>query len=124
MAVIHLRQLSIVQAERCMAEIWTCLEEYDIPSPEMSFEFRDALRTDIRMRIEDPVSADTLATRLSGWAGTVSGCLDDGGLDPGVRTHTQARITFSGRAAAPLAFALAAAPPPRSSHHVSRPKRK
>ncbi len=67
MAVIRFRQLSMAEAEQCVAEIWTCLEEYNMPSPAIAFDFHGPLRTGIKMSIDDPVAASVMLTRLSTW---------------------------------------------------------
>lgn len=99
MAVIQFQQLSMAEAEQCVAEIWTCLEEYQIPSPTMSFEFHGPRWTSITVNIEDPIAADTMLTRLSRWIETENG-------------------------AAPLSFVLAAAAHVAPSYPASRSRRK
>src|SRR6185437_5348286 len=38
---IQFRHLSMEEAERCIAEIWTCLEEYQFSSPKISVNYLD-----------------------------------------------------------------------------------
>lgn len=123
MSVIQFQQLSMAEAERCVAEIWTCLEEYDIPSPALSFEFCDRLRTNIRMHIDDPVAANTMLSRLSAWIKTKRSRF--GGYDkvqPEILTRPH--VAGTARETAPLSFVIAATAPPRSNYAVSRFKRK
>ncbi len=65
MPVIYFHVLSIPDAEDAIAETWSVLEEYDIPSPGMTFTFRGSSRVKIALRVDDPVDAQTLMLRLA-----------------------------------------------------------
>lgn len=122
MAVIQFRQLSLAEAEQCVAEIWTCLEEYHIPTPTLSFEFRDSFRTSIRMNIDDCIAANTMVGRLSTWIETKrSRSIVDRG--PRLQAYTQSPVTGAGRAAAPLSL-VAITAPTGPSYASSRFRRK
>lgn len=123
MTVIQLQLRSMAAAEQSIAEIWTCLEEYDIPSPAVSFKFHDRGRVTIAMRIDDSVAANTVVARLSTWVGTENLCRD-AGRNPGLQLPTHSPNTGGGRGVAPLGWLLAAAAHSRPSHFVSRLKRK
>ncbi len=127
MVVIQFQRLSMAEAEQCIAEIWTCLEEYHIPSPKMSFEFSDPLRTSITVNIDDSVAAKTIATRLSHWADTQGDTQDRrfyAKRSPRLRVYTESHLAGGAVAAVPLSFVLAKGAPPRSSYVVSRLRRK
>ena len=67
MSAIRLRGLTLSEAEEAIMEVWSCLEEYGIPSPKLK-----ASRTNSRMTIElsmfdDPLWAKLVDTRLSNW---------------------------------------------------------
>jgi hypothetical protein len=65
MADINLDGLSLPEAEEAIAEIWSCLEEYDIPSPVVSVEFRDNSRMTVGFSFAEPIWADLVSLRLS-----------------------------------------------------------
>lgn len=67
MATVNFRELSIGDAEDVIAEIWNCLEEYRIPSPRMTFEFRRGGEIRLGCRFDEPLSAQLVALRLSAW---------------------------------------------------------
>lgn len=122
MAVIQFRQLSLAEAEQCVAEIWAFLEEYHIPTPTLSFEFRDPFRTSIRMNIDDCIAANTMVDRLSTWIVTKrSRSIAD--RDPRLEAYTRSPVTGAGRAAAPLSL-VAITAPTGSSYAGSRFRRK
>jgi hypothetical protein len=73
MPVIYFRLLSIPDAEDAIAETWNILEEYDIPSPGMTFTFRGRSRIKIALRVDDPVTAQTLMLRLAPWVPSQTG---------------------------------------------------
>jgi hypothetical protein len=65
MPIIYFRLLSIEEAEEAIAETWRVLEEYEIPSPGMTFTFRGSSRVKIALRVDDAVNAQTLMLRLA-----------------------------------------------------------
>jgi hypothetical protein len=67
MTVIELRQLSLADAEEVIAEVWNCLEEYDIATPRIGVEFHSAAKVSLCFRIEESISEKVLALRLSSW---------------------------------------------------------
>ncbi len=67
MPTIYFHLLSIPDAEDAIAEAWNILEEYDIPSPSMTFTFRSSSRVNIALGVDDPVDAQTLMLRLARW---------------------------------------------------------
>ncbi len=67
MPIIYFHLLSIPDAEDAIAEAWNILEEYDIPSPGMTFTFRGSSRVNVALRIDDPVDAQSLTLRLAPW---------------------------------------------------------
>jgi hypothetical protein len=76
MPVIYFRLLSIPDAEDAIAETWNVLEEYDIPSPGMTFTFRGRSRIKIALRVDDPVAAQTLMLRLTPWVPSQTGGME------------------------------------------------
>ena len=69
MAGIQFRHLSMEEAERCIAEVWTCLEEYQFSSPKISFDRKEASSVSFTVYFDDPLATSTLLTRLSNPAG-------------------------------------------------------
>jgi hypothetical protein len=65
MKVIYFKLLSIPDAEDAIAETWSILEEYDIPSPKLTFTFRGTSQVKIALRVDDPVDAQTVMLRLA-----------------------------------------------------------
>jgi hypothetical protein len=65
MPIIYFHILSIPDAEEAIAETWHILEEYGIPSPDMTFTFRGTSQVKIALRVDDPVDAQTLMLRLA-----------------------------------------------------------
>ena len=67
MSAIKLRSLSMSDAEEAIAELWSCLETYGIPSPKLK-----ATRTNKRITIElsgfdEPLWTTLVDTCLSNW---------------------------------------------------------
>ena len=122
MTVVQFQLRSMAAAEQSIAEIWTCLEEYDIPSPAVSFKFHDSERVTVTMHIDDSVAANTVLARLSTWVGTEKLCRD-ADQDPRLQVLTHLHRSHDGPAVAPFGWVLAAAGS-RSSHFGSRFKRK
>lgn len=69
MVVIELNGLSASEAEEALVEIWSCLEEYVIPSPRIVFAFRADNDVDMEISIEEPLWAEMVTARLSRWLG-------------------------------------------------------
>ena len=65
MSVVQLQLISMVEAEDVIAEIWRCLEEYDVRTPEMAFRFDERSRVSITMRFGDPIGANMMNLRLA-----------------------------------------------------------
>lgn len=65
MSVVQFQLLSMAEAEDVIAEISGCLEEYDVPPPEMAFSFHGRSRVSITMRIDDPIGANMVKLRLA-----------------------------------------------------------
>jgi hypothetical protein len=67
MSAIRLRGLSVSESEEAIAELWTCLEEYGIPSPKLKVS-----RTNSRITLEiagfdEPLWAEFVDTYLTNW---------------------------------------------------------
>lgn len=122
MVVIRFKELLMPEAEHCVAEIWTCLERYHIPSPTISFEYCDSLGVRITLKVDDPVAANTLRAWLLD-------CVEEENVrfvrkrSPHIHTYTEP-VRHDDRGAAPLSFVLALAAPTTPSHAISRPRRK
>jgi len=69
MTAISFCQLSMPEAEEVIAEIWNCLEEYGIPSPRMAIDFQGHASIRLEVRLDEPLWAHLLLSRLSGWLG-------------------------------------------------------
>jgi hypothetical protein len=67
MAAIILDSLSLPEAEEAIAELWSCLEEHDIPSPVMSVHVRPGARITMGFSFEKPFWAKLVSLRLSRW---------------------------------------------------------
>lgn len=67
MAIVEFRKLSLSEAEEVVAEIWNCLEEYHIPSPQMNFAFGEGDAVTMDCRFREPLWARIVATRLANW---------------------------------------------------------
>jgi hypothetical protein len=67
MAVIELDRLSLPDAEEAIAEIWSCLEEYGIPSPIMSVDFHANAKVTMGFTFDEPIGAQLVSLRLSSW---------------------------------------------------------
>jgi hypothetical protein len=65
MADINLYGLSLSEAEEAIAEIWNCLEEYNIPSPVMSAKGGANSRMTIGFSFGEPIWAALVSLRLS-----------------------------------------------------------
>lgn len=70
MSVIKFHRLFMADAEEVMAEVWNCLEEYEIPSPYLGFQFDGRGRVTLHFQFDDPGRADMVALRLSEWMPT------------------------------------------------------
>jgi hypothetical protein len=67
MAVIELDRLSLPDAEDAIAEVWSCLEEYSIPSPIMSVDFHANAKVTMGFTFDEPIGAQLVSVRLSSW---------------------------------------------------------
>jgi hypothetical protein len=67
MVVIELDRLSLPDAEEAIAEIWSCLEEYGIPSPIMSVDFHANAKVTMGFTFDEPIGAQLVSLRLSSW---------------------------------------------------------
>jgi hypothetical protein len=67
MAVIEVDHLSLPDAEEAIAEVWSCLEEYSIPSPIMSVDFHANAKVTMAFTFEEPIGAQLVSVRLSNW---------------------------------------------------------
>ena len=66
MIIIEFRDLSMPDAEEVIVALWNCFEEYDVPSPAMTFDFHRA-RATVRVHIGDDTLADIVTESLSNW---------------------------------------------------------
>lgn len=64
MADVNLEGLSWPEAEEAIAEIWSCLEEYDIPSPALSVDVGTSSRITVGFSFEEPIWTDLVSHRL------------------------------------------------------------
>ena len=64
MCHIHFRRMPLEEAEKCIAEIWTFLEEYQLPTPTMSFDCLNARTTSFTIKLDDALAKSMLMTRL------------------------------------------------------------
>lgn len=67
MAVIQLDRLSLPDAEEVIAEVWSCLEEYGIPSPTMNVDFHANARVTMGLTFDEPIGAQLVSLRLESW---------------------------------------------------------
>jgi hypothetical protein len=67
MATIELHGLSMQEAEAVVAEIWGCLEEYQIPSPDLTVAVDARGHVSVGCRFRERVWMQVVATRLSTW---------------------------------------------------------
>lgn len=67
LATIEFRSLSVQDAEQVLAEIWKCLEEFDIASPRLGVKFGGEADVTLRCRFDEQLSARIVAMRLSRW---------------------------------------------------------
>ena len=80
---IQFRHLSMEEAERCIAEIWTCLEEYRFSSPKISVNYLDGCAVSFTIELEDAIAESMLMTRLANLSAGGEGLV---GLSPKQRT--------------------------------------
>ncbi len=67
MVVIELDGLSMSDAEEALVEIWSCLEEYDVPSPRIAFTFHADVGVSMELSVDEPLWAEMVTVRLSHW---------------------------------------------------------
>lgn len=72
MVGINLYGLSLFEAEEAICEIWSCLEEYNIPSPVMSLDDRADGTVAIGFVFDEPMWTELVRLRLSGWMGSAT----------------------------------------------------
>jgi hypothetical protein len=83
LATIEFRNLSVQDAERVLAEVWNCLEEFEVPSPRLAVKFREGAEVTLQCRFSETLSARLVAMRLARWIagnerrGTLLGCNPD-----------------------------------------------
>jgi hypothetical protein len=95
MSVIGLRRLSLRDAEEAIVELWTCLEEYEIPTPHVDFRFEGPDRVTLCLRIDrewEHVVRRRLASRMD------ASCLNAIRIE--VVTGGRARLDANDRAVA------------------------
>jgi hypothetical protein len=66
-AIIEFRGLSISEAEEVLADICSFAEEYDIPSPQLNFDFRDWSSVTVSCCFAEPLWTRLMATRMADW---------------------------------------------------------
>jgi hypothetical protein len=64
-STIEFRHLSLQEAEEVLVDVWNCLEEYGIPSPQMAFDDVDKTAVSFRLRFGEPLWARLVANHLS-----------------------------------------------------------
>src|SRR5215470_12519292 len=67
MIAIEFRNLSMSEAEEVITALWCCFEEYDVPSPAMTFKFSSCTRASMQVHIEDANLARIVTQFLSNW---------------------------------------------------------
>jgi hypothetical protein len=67
MIAIEFHYLSMPEAEEVIAALWCCFEEYDIPSPAMTFRFYGGAMAGVEVHMEDAAVAKVVARFLSDW---------------------------------------------------------
>jgi hypothetical protein len=67
MIAIEFHDLSMPEAEEVIAALWCCFEEYDVPSPAMTFKFYGGARASVQVHMEDAAVAKVVARFLSDW---------------------------------------------------------
>jgi hypothetical protein len=66
-ATIEFRNLSVPDAERVLAEVWNCLEEFELSSPRLAVKFRGEAEVTLQCRFSETLSARLVAMRLARW---------------------------------------------------------
>jgi hypothetical protein len=64
MAVIEFDGLSVQDAEEVIAEIWTCLEQYAIPSPKLRVHVHNGTEVTVHFRFSEAIWADVVSARI------------------------------------------------------------
>ena len=67
MLTIQLRYLPLREIEEAIVEIWRCVEEYRMPSPDLRFDFQGETTASVALHVEDRVLFAILSARLSNW---------------------------------------------------------
>jgi hypothetical protein len=69
MSAIKLRGLSVSESEEAIAALWTCLEEYGIPSPKLKVSRANSRITIEIAGFDEPLWAELVDTYLTNWQG-------------------------------------------------------
>jgi hypothetical protein len=65
--IVQLVFLPLPEMEEAIVEIWKCVEEYQMPSPKLKFDFQGDTAASMALHVEDRVSFAILSARLSNW---------------------------------------------------------
>jgi hypothetical protein len=123
MAVIELDRLSLPDAEEAIAEVWSCLEEYGIPSPSMSVDFHANAKVTMGFTFDEPIGAQLVSLRLSSWMrGSVERGIDASIASKRPPREQKAMSSFPAEIAASLS--LQGAPPLALAEPFRRAKRR
>jgi hypothetical protein len=123
MAVIELDRLSLPDAEEAIAEVWSCLEEYGIPSPIMRVGFHANAKVTMGFTFDEPIGAQLVSLRLSNWMrGSVGRGIDASTASERPLRAEQAMSPFPAETAA--ALSLQGVPPLALAEPFRRAKRR
>jgi hypothetical protein len=67
MIAIEFHDLSMPEAEEVIVALWCCFEEYDVPSPSVTFKFYRGARASVQVHIQDAALAQVVGRFLSNW---------------------------------------------------------
>lgn len=90
MTTIRLRRLSLHEAEEVIVSLWTCLEEYGIPTPQITFRVEGSGRATLCLRIDSEwahVVRCRLATSIAEFG--LSAIRIEAAADRRIRLHAQ-----------------------------------
>jgi hypothetical protein len=65
--VIQLVCLPLLEMEEAIVEIWNCVEEYQMPSPRLKFDFHGNSAISMALHFDDRVLSAIVSARLSNW---------------------------------------------------------
>jgi hypothetical protein len=71
MADINFDRLLLPEAEEAIADVWRCLEDYDLPSPALRVDFHANSTVALAFTFEDPLWAELVRLRLSHMMGRI-----------------------------------------------------